>query len=262
MTSGIFMLFVFTYLVSWLCGCLLSIIAQIDSIYNYGPKKKFAKVMFSQVSDCPRGWGQTPPGRHPPPSRILRIQSTIGRHASYWNAVLFITAHINVRYPTEHDTNHVTKAYWGNFWIWIDLCALKIYHRQAQSCAFVSWIIFAAPWVVDPGLDFMTRMKTTRLFGWTGIPYQMMTKTGKTVRFDPLFFPIKTLCWGIQQLEIDIKSLLTVCRTVKLILCGICVPGIIRSKIVSYFEELAGLITKTSSISVEYKPPACGEYGL
>ena len=95
----------------------------------YRPQTKFAKVMFSQVSVCPRGRGclphcmlgyipqdqrQTPPqepeadtppgtrgrhppagppGRHPPvqthPSVHAGTRSTSGRYASHWNASLF-----------------------------------------------------------------------------------------------------------------------------------------------------------------------------
>ena len=86
---------------------------------------KFAKVMFSQVSVCPRRgggfchthpWADTPSGRHPllgrhtpvgrhhpPPSACWDthplpsacwdtppgIRSTSGRYASHWNAFLF-----------------------------------------------------------------------------------------------------------------------------------------------------------------------------
>ena len=58
------------------------------------------------------------------------------------------------------------------------------------------------------------------------------------------------------------KVLFDILCIVNLILCSARMKDIIRSKIVSYFEELAALITKTSSISVKCKPPACREYGL
>ena len=58
------------------------------------PANKVAKVMFSQVSVCPQGCvaGTQPPGQvhprqvHP---RLPGKQSTSGRYASYWNAILF-----------------------------------------------------------------------------------------------------------------------------------------------------------------------------
>ena len=70
-------------------------------------KTKFAKVMFSQVSLCPRGGclphcmlGYNPSsgtrdrhlptrGRHPQRSACWEIRATSGRYASYWNAYLF-----------------------------------------------------------------------------------------------------------------------------------------------------------------------------
>ena len=65
------------------------ILTEICSVHNYRPQTKFAKVMFSQVSVCPRGgvglwsqgggvgclphppgqtppWADTPLGKHPP----------------------------------------------------------------------------------------------------------------------------------------------------------------------------------------------------
>ena len=94
--------------------------------HKYRPQTKFAKVMFSQVSVCPRGgaysiacwdthpqprdqrqtppwadtpwaetpWVNTPLDRHPhrqrPPCSVhAGIRSTSGRYASHWNAFLF-----------------------------------------------------------------------------------------------------------------------------------------------------------------------------
>ena len=70
----------------------------------YRPQTMFAKVMFSQVSVCPRGVsacgpggclpppGQTPTlGRHPPPLQIppvhAGIRSTSWRYASHWKCI-------------------------------------------------------------------------------------------------------------------------------------------------------------------------------
>ena len=79
--------------------------------YNYCPQMKFVKVMFSQVSVCPRGgvcpiacWdtlppGQTPPWQTPPwadppcrqsPCAVdAGIRLTSGRYTSHWNTFLF-----------------------------------------------------------------------------------------------------------------------------------------------------------------------------
>ena len=78
----------------------------------YRPQTKFAKVLFLQVSVCPRGGGVRGSGdmhtrvcvaggcvvgavcgMHAPPQQILRdtvIRSMSGRYASYWNAFLFV----------------------------------------------------------------------------------------------------------------------------------------------------------------------------
>ena len=88
---------------------------------NYRPQTKFAKVMFSQVSICPRGEGlglcpgvsikgvsvrETPLGRDSPGQRTPRqrprrkrtpCKVTGLRHASYWNAfLLFLGFEINI----------------------------------------------------------------------------------------------------------------------------------------------------------------------
>ena len=49
--------------------------------FFYRPQTKFAKVMFSQVSVCPRGGGPGVPDR--------RNGHCNERYASYWNAFLF-----------------------------------------------------------------------------------------------------------------------------------------------------------------------------
>ena len=89
----------------------LQVSLSTDSRHNcYRRQTKFAKVIFSQVSVCPRGGGEsrgclphcilgyTPPppgpeadttwGRHPPIMHV-RIRSTSGRYASHWNTFLF-----------------------------------------------------------------------------------------------------------------------------------------------------------------------------
>ena len=77
------------------------ILARGEVAY-YRPQTKFAKVMFLQVSVCPRGggvrgWGHAwqgggMHGRGWQGGQILRdtvIRSMSGRYASYWNAFLF-----------------------------------------------------------------------------------------------------------------------------------------------------------------------------
>ena len=62
---------------------------QKSTFCYYRPQTKFAKVMFSQLSVCPRGGGISVQGglcQGDPPPRTVAC----GRYASYWNAFLFI----------------------------------------------------------------------------------------------------------------------------------------------------------------------------
>ena len=101
-------------------------------VYYNCPQTKFVKVMFSQVSVCPRGvcliacWdtpsrtrSRHPPGtrsrhpqadnplgihpllgRQPPPWAVhAGIRSTSGRYASHWNTVLFQENPLCNRHP-------------------------------------------------------------------------------------------------------------------------------------------------------------------
>ena len=85
------------------------LICKPGRVYIYRPQTKFTKVMFSQVSVCPKGgvcvadtprtrpprpdtnpWADSPGTRHPPwadPPRDDR--STSGRYASHWNSFFF-----------------------------------------------------------------------------------------------------------------------------------------------------------------------------
>ena len=94
----------------------------LNYAYNYRPQTKFAKVMFLNVSVCPRGgstWAGTPRTKytpwdqvHPPDqvppqagtpprsSAYWDIQATSRWYASYWNAFLFFK--INARKHFQH----------------------------------------------------------------------------------------------------------------------------------------------------------------